>query len=152
MCADSRPTCLLCGSAMQVVGQRRAQCSNSGCPSGGSLYQCEFCEEYAVTRQMEGLTCHNRNCRMYNTLRKGCPHCDKISLISYRGVDWIRKRAIVEHGYQAVAVRAEWCGGDAEEVHTSVCVSEPGYHINVCRCCSVVRLVYDDVRKRTMSQ
>jgi hypothetical protein len=85
MTPDTRHSCLLCGSSLQIVGQRRGQCSNASCPSGGALYQCEFCEEYSVTRQVEGLTCHNRNCRMYNTLRKGCPRCDKISLVSYKG-------------------------------------------------------------------
>ena len=82
--------CLSCGSELAPSGYRRAKCPNSRCTLGGThgaLYQCEFCETYSVTRQVEGLTCHNPDCRVYDMLRKGCGACDKVSLVVYRGME-----------------------------------------------------------------
>jgi hypothetical protein len=68
-------------------GARRAQCTNPQCPFPGTRYLCEFCNQFSVTPQLEGLVCNNSKCRMYNSIRKGCPQCRKISLISYQGMD-----------------------------------------------------------------
>jgi hypothetical protein len=79
--------CLSCGSDLAQAGYRRAKCTNPRCTLGSTLYQCEFCETYAVTRQVQGLTCHNPDCRVYDMLRKGCHACDKVSLVAYRGME-----------------------------------------------------------------
>jgi len=83
-----RKRCFFCGGELEPVGDRHARCANPNCPSGGMPYQCEFCEEFSVTQEAgAGLTCHNKQCRMSERLRRPCPTCDKIAVIDFRGVD-----------------------------------------------------------------
>lgn len=87
MSPEPSNTCFACGSPLRPDGARRAQCTNPECPIPGSRYLCEFCNQFSVTPQMEGLVCNNPQCRMSGALRKGCPQCRKISLISFQGMD-----------------------------------------------------------------
>jgi len=89
--------CAACGSRAEEDGARRAKCPNPSCPTGGTVYMCEFCEKFAVSRQIEGLMCHNPKCRMYNLLRKVCPDCSKISRITYQGADLCLNRRCPSH-------------------------------------------------------
>ncbi len=87
--------CSACNSNMVVHSRLNTVCDNPDCPGGRHFYYCGHCRKHSFS--ISKGSCVTKTCSTYGMLRKKCPECRLISVVSIDGTSFCLNRSCKSH-------------------------------------------------------